>query len=118
MRVLVAGGERKRWCLNQAESVRKLHHPLSDSVSATDWPPGAIVKRGHRKFVGLPGRFEGQDHAAHHSEKTYDFSALFICVRDQRADEFWHAARQESATRAAPSGVAPKWVIKGPVGES
>src|SRR5688572_26200693 len=28
------------------------------------------------------------------SDKTYDFSALYICVRDRYVDEYWHAERR------------------------
>jgi hypothetical protein len=36
----------------------------------------------------------------------YDFSALYICVRNRPIDEFWHRARLESATIASPGRTA------------
>jgi hypothetical protein len=36
----------------------------------------------------------------------YDFSALYICVRNRPIDEFWHGARLESATIASPGRTA------------
>jgi hypothetical protein len=41
------------------------------------------------KTVDLTERFSSKSSPASQSEKAYDFPALFICVRDQRVDEFW-----------------------------
>jgi len=41
-----------------------------------------------RKIVGLTERFVGHTGPTYHSEKMDDFSALYICVRDQGLDGF------------------------------
>src|SRR6476646_517331 len=44
-----------------------------------------------RKSLGCRGVSQGKTSPAYHSEKTYDFPALYICVGHQRVDEFWDA---------------------------
>ena len=68
---------------------------------------GASVKstfandtRQIRKIVRLPERFAGFTGPPNHSEKTDDFSALYICVRDGRVDEFWDAEWRAFVTTA------------------
>jgi hypothetical protein len=49
-----------------------------------------ITANGLSSFAEMFRALSGR---AAQSEKTYDFSALYICVRDHCIDEFWHTLR-------------------------
>ena len=53
---------------------------------------------GRAKNVGLTEHFAGHDQPGYQSEKTYDFSALYISVRNRRIDEFWDAGSRAFVT--------------------
>ena len=58
----------------------------------------SLASTGSEKSFLCRGVSQGKTSPAHHSEKTYDFSALYICVRNRRVDEFWNAGWRRFGT--------------------
>ena len=58
----------------------------------------------------------GQNGPASHSEKTYDFSALYISIRNRGVDEFWNTGWRAFVTTTGTCRSAGRQAVSKPVG--
>ena len=75
-----------------ARPTYRSRNPQMDGQNSKEGSSRAETECRIPQYVPLPRRFRISSGSI--SEKTYDISALFICVRDRRIDEFWHAQRR------------------------
>ena len=61
----------------------------------------------NRWFDSVPEGQNGPEPC--HPEKTYDFSALYICLRDRHMDGIWHAQRWRHFAVAGVSHSINEW---------
>jgi hypothetical protein len=63
----------------------------------------ATLRLCNAENVPLPARFSTQNRPASHSDKTHDFSALYICVSGTRVEEFLR--RERDGVRHGPRNI-------------
>ena len=106
---------------DQPPAIYCARHQGTYADEHTDHSPSTFVssaaeRLGAKSFV-CRGVSQGKTSPAYHSEKTYDFSALYICVRDRRVDEFWDAGWRAFVTttgtcrKRRPQAVSKRWFV-------